>query len=190
MTERGNQVFHLPDGGCLWEARGFKIELVGDRGIPSPVIYQHPGGETSPGYELRFEVWNGIPVCTEVRVTAQQDHSAHVRALDVKNVARRIEDSLHEWLSFLAYTPTYNEGGRRGWKRAVADRDTARAAKKLIEAARSRRKITPELLDQVAATHRAATGAKTEAVATAFGVSIRTAWRYVEKAREEGFLDE
>lgn len=57
---------------------------------------------------------------------------------------------------------------------------------------RRRRRVTRQMLEQVAATYRAAidTGAPTQTVAEVFQVSHSTAARYVAKARDEGLLGE
>ena len=48
--------------------------------------------------------------------------------------------------------------------------------------------MTDDFLQIVVDTYYAASSARTEAVARAFGVSPRTAQRYIEKARETGLL--
>jgi transposase len=50
------------------------------------------------------------------------------------------------------------------------------------------RKVNRELLRRVAQTHAAATGARVPVVAEEFGVSMRTAHRYIAAARAAGLL--
>ena len=65
----------LPDGGeLIYDPRS--IVAVGDRGIPRSVLYRHPGGENEPAFEVKIEVWDGVPVCTEVNVMATPDEAA------------------------------------------------------------------------------------------------------------------
>jgi hypothetical protein len=181
-------VFAFPDeGGQLWEEPGFELHKVGDRWLPSPVTYQSAGADGQPGYEFRFEIWEAVPVCTEVKLTAKPDERVHIRSKDVKAVARRLEDDLHRWLAFLAYERNPNGPGlvRRSGQARSAD------ALKVVESARGtvRRKMTPEFLQSVADTYQAASGPGVEAVAAVFEVQTRQAWRYIEKAREAGLLE-
>jgi hypothetical protein len=180
----------LPDGGELIYDRRDIVE-VGDRGIPQTVLYRHAGDEKQPAYEVKIEVWNGVPVCTEVKVLAKPEDRVPIRAKDIKLVAAELENSISCWLSELAFKPAYRRGGKRGWERgwpvSAADR---RAANKSVEAARrqTRRKMTDDLLAKVAETYKASSPPKHEAIALAFDVKPRTAQRYIEKAREACLL--
>ncbi|WP_156737743.1 hypothetical protein [Mycobacterium sp. E735] len=179
----------LPDGGELEESMRAQIVPVGDHGVPSPVVYRHGGGEGQPALELTLEVWNGVPVCTSLSMTAKPDNNVHIRAKDIKLVATQLENSIEYWMSFLAYVREPAKPGRRGWKREHSP-SARRAALGTVRTARReiRRKMTDDLLRNVASTYKAVTSARTEAVARAFNVSHRTAQRYIEKAREAGLL--
>lgn len=181
----------LPDGGELEEPDDAEICAVGDHGLPSPVIYRHPGSKDQPALQLRLEIWNGVPVCAEVTLAAKQHDQIHVRAKDLKLVASQLENIIEYWMSYLAYMPAAARPGRRGWVRSSPQPLLQRkAAITSVRAARKeiRRKMTDELLQKVADTHNSAAGARIEAVARAFGVSPRTAQRYIEKARDAGLL--
>jgi hypothetical protein len=180
----------LPDGGELEESMRADIEPVGDHGLPSPVVYRHPGGKGQPGLELTLEVWNGVPICAGVRITAKPDDKVHIRAKDIKLVATQLENSIEYWMSYLAYEPDdHAKPGRRAWKRTHS-LSARRAAVKTVRSARKevRRKMTDDLLQKVADTHNKVPTARIEAVARAFGVSHRTAQRYIENARKAGLL--
>ena len=186
---------HYADGAVveLEEPRGHTIELVGDVGVPSPVICRHLGDDGQPDVELTFEVWKGVPVCTEVRLTAKKEAGTHVRAKNLKAVAAQLEDDIEEWISYLAHEPQPAPPGRRRWVRRSGPPGTSpeqRAAMRAVRTARKevRRKMTDEHHQRVAEVYQAATTARTEAVARAFAVSYRTAQRYIEKARNEGVL--
>jgi hypothetical protein len=180
----------LPDGGELvydWA----RVVPVGDRGIPETVLYRHSGNSNQPAYEIRLEVWDGVPVIAEVKVTAKREQGVHIRAKDIKLAAVDLDSSIAYWLSEVAYQPEPTRPGRRRWKKgypvsAAERRDATRA----VERARreTRRKMTNEHLRRVAETYKAASPAKHEAVARAFDVSPRTAQRYIEKARDAGLL--
>jgi hypothetical protein len=182
------ETFLLPDGGRLWEENGSRRHKVGDRWLPSPVIYEHPGDEKEPAYRLKFEIWDGVPVCSEVQLMANQSERVHIRPKDVKLVANRLENSLHDWLAFLEYERTAPGKFRR---RGMPSDEQMRATRRVIQSARgqTRRKMTDEHLQAVADAVDTATGPAVEAVSTVFGVSVRTAWRYIEKARESGFIE-
>jgi hypothetical protein len=167
-----------------------QIRPVGDRGLPSPVVYRHSGGKGQPALEVTLEVWNGVPVCTGVRMTAKPDDKIHIRAKDIKLVATQLENSIEYWMSYLAYEPVEPATpGRRQWQRRHSP-SARSAALKTVRSARKeiRRTVTDDLLRQTADTYNAVSSARTEAVARAFGVSPRTAQRYIEKAREAGLL--
>ena len=87
----------------LEEPAGSTIEMVGDVGIPSPVICRHPGDDGQPRVELVFEVWKGVPVCTEIRISAKPESGTHVRAKDIKSTAAQLENDIEEWVSYLAH---------------------------------------------------------------------------------------
>lgn len=183
-----------PDGEVveLEEPAGSRIVPVGDVGVPSPLIYRHLGEDDQPQAELTFEVWKGVPVCTEVRITAKPETGTHVRSKNIKGVAAQLEDYIEQWMSFLACQPLPAPPGRRQWQRVLPQTNSdQRPAMLAVRSARRevRRKMTDELLQQVADTYLAATKARTEAVARAFAVSYRTAQRYIEKAREAGVLE-
>lgn len=185
-------VFAFPDERAeLWEEPGSKLhKLAGadNKWLYSPSKYRCEGGDGQPGYEYTFEVWDGVPVCTEVKLTAKPAERVHVRAKDLKAVAGRIEDDLHRLLPYLVWERNPHGRGfvrRSGdWRRP----DTRKA----VESARgtTRRKMAqPGFLQSVADTYKAASGPGVEAVATVFEVQTRQAWRYIEKARKGGFLD-
>jgi hypothetical protein len=176
----------LPDGGELEYPR-HGIVQVGDRGLPRFAVYRHPGGDGEPAFEVRIEVWDGVPVCTEVKVSAKPGDRTHVRAKDLKLVAFELENSIEYWLSELAFTRHGKTGWKRGFPKEAAERQAARTS---IRKARQqvRRKMTDGHLQKVAETYRAGGPNKTEAVAVAFGVSPRTASRYVQRARDARLL--
>jgi hypothetical protein len=181
----------LADGGELtYDAT--RIVEVGDRGVPEWVVYRRSVGEDGPAYELRIEVLDGIPVLKDVRVTARP--GGQVRVKDVKlGIAPDLDAVITYWLREV----TYERGDTAGhpeadWVQRFPVSDTERrAATKAVEHARrrARRKISDNLLRKTAQAYEAATEPfKHKAVAKTFDVSDRTAQRYIEKARDAGFL--
>jgi hypothetical protein len=177
----------LPDGGEL--VCGQRVARVGDRGVPQTVTYRHSGDADQPAREVRVEIRNGIPICAELRLTAN-DEGAHVRAKDIKVVAAELERSISYWLSELAYVRNQKNTGY--WRASPPSATDRRVAQEAVERARrqTRRKMSDELLARVADTVNAAPegSAKHETVAIAFSVSPRTAQRFIAKAREAGYL--
>jgi hypothetical protein len=111
----------------------------------------------------------------------------HIRTSDFKLLAAQLENLIEYWMTYLAYEP----GGPSKWQKAFpATPSERRAALKVVRTARKevRRKMTDDHLQKAADTYRAVNSARTGAVARAFGVSYRTAQRYIEKARETGVL--
>lgn len=190
----GSAIFvFADDGGELWMEPGVTVHKVGDRGLPSPVMYRNDAIEGEPGYKFRFEIWDGVPVCTEVTVTAKPGERVDIRPMHIKKVARRLEDDLHRRLAVLAFKPVDDPGVQAKWvMERLVSAEASTEARKVVETARRtvRRKMTPELLQSVADTYRAAPGPGAEAVAAAFDVQTRQAWRYINKARAAGLLPE
>ncbi len=181
------EVFLFPDErGRMWEVSGGEVMKVGENWLHSPIKYRSEGADGQPGYEYRFEVWNGVPVCTEVKLLAKPDERVHIRAKDVKAVASRLEDDLHRVLPHLVWERNPHGGLVRRTGRGQQD-----VGRKLFQSARKtvRRKMTAEFLQSVADAYKAASGPGVEAVAAVFEVQTRQAWRYIEKAREKGLLD-
>jgi hypothetical protein len=186
----------LPDGGEL-TYNPFDIVEVGDgdRGIPRVVLYRHAGGERQPGFEVKLEVWDGVPTCTEVKVVAKHDDWVSVRPKDISLVADVLEKSIRHWLSELSYTPTYGaDGGRNGWARGWGNPARRKEAMATIEKARKqvRRKPTRSHVEQVAKIYNTGSGLtkteRTNAVAAAFFFDPRTAQRKVKLARDAGLI--
>jgi hypothetical protein len=180
----------LADGGELtWNPDPARIMPVGDRGLPKTVIYRHSGDKKQPALEIEIEVRKGIPVIAKVTFTAPPEGTTGVRG--VKLGTRDIDRSVSYWLAEVAYQP--NKGGRPGhsWVKdypvSAAER---RAAARAVERAtrQTRRRMSDEELRRVAEMYQGADPPKHMAIAKAFIVTPRTAQRYIEKAREAGFL--
>jgi hypothetical protein len=175
----------LPDGGRLVYSPN--VVEVGDRGLPEYVAYQHPGSRTKPAMEVAIAVRDGIPAVTEVHVLADPDEGVHIRPTDIRVGAVELGSVLDSWLAEL----TYRRGPTGRWYRY--DRlspDERKSAQHTIRQARGklRRRMTPDLLKQVAELYETAPPPKHEAIRLAFGVNPRTAQKYIERARAAGLL--
>jgi hypothetical protein len=174
--------YRLEDGGTL--STTDDMQSVGEHGIPSKMTYRHEGGENQPALEMTIEVRGGAPVCTEVRLTANQ--VGHVRVKDVILLASFLESRVEDLAVIAAWEPTT----RGSWSQTLPDSDY-QAKVRTVRSARqaARRKLTPERLAKVAEVYRVTEGSKLDAIRTEFSVSERTAARYVAEARKQGLLD-
>jgi hypothetical protein len=177
----------LPDGGEL--VFGEELAEVGDRAIPTQVRYRHSGDKDRPALEVAIEVRDGIPVITEVQV-----RGAHIRAKDIRIAGVDLDGALAYWLSEVTFrrSPEVGPDGQRPWFRlSPVPADERKAAMYAIEHARRglRRRMTDELLQQVAETYQAARPPKWAAIKLAFGTSERSAKRWIAEAKRRGFID-
>jgi hypothetical protein len=175
----------LPDGGRLVYSPD--VVDVGDRGLPKYVAYQHPGSRTKPAMEVSIAVHDGIPIVTGVHVVADPDEGVHIRPTDIRVGAVELGSVLDSWLAELAY----RRGPTGRWYRynRLAP-DERKSAQHTIRQARGklRRRMTPDLLKQVAELYDIAPPPKHQAIALTFGVNPRTAQKYIERARAAGLL--
>lgn len=161
---------------------------VGDLYLPTHFEMSWPGAEGHPGLEMTFAVIDGVPQCREVRIRSVDD-GRPVRTADLR--ALRMDDFTEAASVLVAqhWVDTSDDG-------VVSTVTTNRqvdvdAAFKTITAARkdSRRRITDDLLREVAEVYRGTPGPHpTKAVADHFEVKSRTAGDYVRAARDKGFL--
>lgn len=158
--------------------------VVGDRLVPEKISVHVRGGRSEPDLSMKIEVRQAIPVCTEVTLTARPD-GPEVRDKDLKYL------HLSDWVEHivaacsLKYSGSF-PGGVTGWSKPVNDR-TALADIRRVRSGRAR--VSRERLEKVADVYRRHVDARpTEAVARAFGVSHRTAARYVDHARKAALL--
>jgi hypothetical protein len=166
-------VYELPDGGTV-EPSNMHIVPMGAGGAFEKLTYRRGG------VEIVFEVIDRRPVCTKVLVTPDPQTGQSVRARDLAAI------NLDELRGDVYTAVGVFTGGPHQWVHVSSLKTRGEDRAKAHEAAR--RRITPELLEQVAAVHTAATGAKVTAVADAFGVGMRTAHRYIAAAREKGLM--
>lgn len=144
-----------------------------------------------PPLEIRVEVRDGAPACTEIRLVASD--SGQIRVKHLQMLAGSLENMVED---FAARAVFDRYGDQSWWGRGEPAREDDRerahwAARKSVQTARqsARRRLTPELLSSAADLYRSAKGNRLKAIQDGLGVSERTAARYVVKAREEGLLD-
>ncbi|RAV00669.1 hypothetical protein DQP58_00060 [Mycobacterium colombiense] len=127
--------------------------------------------------EIVFEVHDGRPGAVSMNLRTAE---GFIRQKDL--AAIKLDQIRHE---------VYSVAGVGGF---TADGDdyelTGADARKAVDRATSRRRLTPDLLRKVAETHQSApAGERVAAVRGAFQVKERQALRYIAAAREKGFID-
>lgn len=154
-------------------------EVVGDRRVPSVMFFDAPGGRDSPRLHMRFEVRQGVPVCAELRVIAK-DGGSEVQSKWLRLI--RLEDWMETVVAGCSEhidSPTQS-----------SLRETTRDDVRNVRTARkqTRRTVTPELLAKVAEIYREHFyDNPVQVISAAFGVSVRTAARYVQHCRSDEY---
>lgn len=174
-------VYGLPDGGRV-TVTDPELVALGDRLTRRQVTYEHPGGADRPACRAVFEVRGGEPVCTSLQLTVPAGGGA-IRSKHLKAV--HLDDLCGD---AFAATGAWTENPAGGHVRALRGLDHDRD---VIDNARTRRTaITPELLQRVAAVYRdlPADTNRGKAIAAAFNVGERHAYRLIKATREAGHL--
>jgi hypothetical protein len=157
---------------------------VGDRWVPRRITVQSALPD-QPDLTMTIEVRQGIPVYTLLTVQARPD-GPDIRRKD-------LDLPLDDWLERIVtvcslIAPELDASGHP--KSLVKKPSDRSAAMTNVRRARSGRpRISSERLQTVAQTYREHIADRpTDAVSRAFGVSHRTAARYVQQARVAGLL--
>jgi hypothetical protein len=171
--------YALPDGGHV-EVTDTALVPMGDVRAYRQLTYTHGGGDR-PACRVVFEVRDEVPVCASFALDGADGQP--VRAKDLRAIKL---DELRD--DVFAYVGVFVPNPEGGWVLRVG-RGSYHRDRKHVEQAARRRKVTPELLDKVAAVHEAAPeGERIDAVRAAFGVQTRQALRYIAMAKGKGLL--
>jgi hypothetical protein len=135
--------------------------------------------------ELVVDERDGRVECRSLTLRATEPTGRQVQAGDLRI---SLDDVIRRAVS-LAASPVRSDDGAETVEMVVPGTEAeAEAAGK--DAERRRRRVTADVLRQVAEVYTGASGAPTKAVQQALGLtSYRTAVRYVKRARDEGYLD-
>lgn len=158
---------------------------VGERAVPREIFVEVRGGTNEADIAMKIEVRQGIPVYTELVLRARPD-SPKIRGKDLESLY--LSDWLEEIVAGGSWTlPT--ESGRMLTFVKEADLQEALTNVRRVRSKRKRSRVSQERLQKVAEVYREHINERpTEAVSRVFGVSHRTAARYVQQARESGHL--
>jgi hypothetical protein len=161
---------------------------IGDRALPAEfaaTVMDDVG--TEPSIEFSFAIRNGAPECRQVTFTSHPE-GREVLTKDLRGI--KVDDWLEYAVAYAGQRWSDEAGGstKISWDvSAEGGREMVRKAR--IARREARRRVTPELLQEVASVYRAhIDGQPTEAVAEHFNKAHRTAALYVKQAREAGFL--
>lgn len=156
-------------------------ELIEGVEVPTWIDFSANGG-ADPDMHVRIELRDGSPVITELSWKSQQGQSEvrqkHLRQTDV---AKLVNDLVVSTIVERHKVPHIDRM-----------RDARRFAEKFVERQqlpRERRVMTDEFLHQVAQVYREnIRRAPTKAVGETFNVQSRQASKYVDAARQRGYL--
>jgi hypothetical protein len=166
-------------GWVLWDEVGEFAEL-GEYVVPATFYLRFPNAPGEPSLQLTFAVRDGAPVCTAATLESKPQ-GRELLPKDFNDVRRNL--------------PSVTEQAFRGVMRVSqehfpgpVDDATARRAYR-SKRADTRRKITDELLREVAALYRDnLDSGPWRAITERYKVSRATAGRYVMLARQAGHL--
>lgn len=174
-------------GSAVADMLGPKVRI-GDRLVPDRALVRFPGDGAQPSLELDLRVIDGVPQCRGLRIESVEG-GREIRSLDLGAIRLRewVDDVFAQFASRVVGTD-----GRTVTAVFEVGPDAALGALSAFENARKgrgARSITPEMLERAAAVYREHfTDRPIQAVASAFGVSERSASGYITKARAAGLL--
>ncbi|MEO3811355.1 hypothetical protein ABGB17_20365 [Sphaerisporangium sp. B11E5] len=153
------------------------------------LTWHDPDG-VAPSLRMEFAVRDGVPQCREIHIVATSD-GRQVQSSDARGL--KVEDYLEYAISRVAWhVEVADDGTRTAVMRDVPDDVLDAVRHTRVARTQARRKLTPELLREVAKVYRLhVDGNPTKAVADHFGLaSDRTARHWVKAARAAGELGE
>lgn len=175
---------HLEFGTATWDL--MDTAVVGDRAVPRAMDIEFVSVDSQPSLQMRIEVRDGVPLCVKVEIEAAEN-GREVRSVDLRAV--RIEDWVEDIVSAVAGKIEWNDDGHATIKYARTEEAERAAARAIRQARATTRGNVQKRLPEVAEVYRRHfEGRPVEAVGAAFGVSYRTAGRYVQLCRDAGLL--
>ena len=170
---------------------------VGDHTVPELIFVTFPGVDGQPKLEMTIDSSSGVPECAYLAFTRVPGGGRGVRTstdLRQADIETWIEAIVPLFMNEIVDRQIGNDGQvKTKIVQRVPDSDAAytKAAKFVVQKTRraARRKVTPDLLQRVANAYRSDEARPAHAVEKTFMVTARTAYRYIEEARKQGFLE-
>lgn len=197
------EIHGLRGGRAWYDGLALPVK-VRDRLVPETIVVDLNGDGEQPSLRMKIEVRQGIPICAELRLTAQPD-GREIRPKDLRAI--RIDSWIEQVVGLCSHeqpepgglihlsAPPPPDGSKQEgarYKDIVADGRNAQRARRgaVRQPGPGRPRVPSERLQQVADLYRrhANGGRPLQVVADVLGVSERTAARYVEKCRVDGVL--
>lgn len=175
-----------PEGNWVRYSTSDGAEAIRDGGMLLPRRFEasFPDSRGGPELRLRIEMRGGIPQVRQVLLGCVPD-GREVRQSDVRSVDIDLYLEVACQLAALHVTDELDAGGIMA-AHSGAPGDLATVARSVSRARRNtRRQIPDDKLHQVAEVYRANPRRPTAAVAERFGIALRTASLYVQRAREK-----
>lgn len=159
------------------------MEIADGTWVPAEVELNFTGEVGEPDVVARFAVRQGRPECIELRFLARELG----RGLESSDLDVNLDDLILG--AFMRFALRPEDPDNFDLVGSLDDREQYQAARELQEARKSRRPVSTEELQRVAAIYTAHVDDKPViALRDAFGYSQRTAHRRVEQARAAGLL--
>lgn len=178
-----------------YSADGPFVQHGGGLDVPARFTYvETPAGDDAPIYVVECAYGDdAIPRTEAVHIARRPTGGREVRSIDLRRM-RPLEDVVEDAWQLAARTPgvvviaNTEEEAQRRFDAELLAIHTER--KRTIRGLRhqARRRVTPELLEEVARVYRenVASGAPTKAVREHFGIQPSTASLYVKRAKDAG----
>jgi len=215
-VRRDRERIELAVGWAEWDRARESFVQVGDRAVPQRIDAVFEGtADKGPSLHMTIEMRRGAPHCTELTIKAHPE-GREVRGVDYRAV--QLEKWVDEITALASMDVVTADDGSTVFSRSInralagaapgevvnatltemaryhadegGEQEFAQASKTIKEArSGSRRRLTDELLKQVAEIYRANLNDRPgEAVQAAYWVCPRQAARYIRAARDKGFL--
>ncbi|WP_216638951.1 hypothetical protein [Mycobacterium asiaticum] len=169
--EKVKLIYEMPRGGHVEVTDNTIVPIGEDAFTHRQLTYTHEG------CEIVFEVHNRAPGAVSIRLWSD---GKHLRTKDLAAIKLdQLRDEAYLAVGLIMPDP---DGGYEV---------THPVARRTLQRATSRRKITPEFLALVAEIHqKAPAGGRTRAITEAFDVTDSQAFRYIAAARKEGLIND
>lgn len=162
-------------------------EIAPNVSVPTEFVLRFPGDVEQPALSISYSVSDGAPIVSAVSIEAKPG-GRRVQRSDVETVAEHLGEFTDMATKAVMQHSEELDGGLTIGDKPLTATNKTRAGR--IARKRSNQKVNDAMLREVAALYRENenTGGIYEAIRNRFGKSEPTAARYVQLARDRGFL--